>query len=710
MRPPGIRSAQVQRHHGRPSAWTVPSPLLNRRRAAAAACRFSLALACVAAAVLAAAAGAFAQAPRVSAPAATSTVSPLPSSDYETRRACQAPPPGHVACMAVLLVARSPAARAHLHPLGLPAVRQPDAPSPAAGGFGLRPQDLHTAYSLPTSAVSAQTIAIVDAYNDPAAEADLRAYSEQFSLPACTSENGCFKQVNQKGETGNLPFPKSVAELEAASAGTAAEVESAEEASGWGLEISLDIETAHAVCQSCHILLIEANAPVDAYLEAAERTAETLGANEISNSWGGPEEGETPKSEASGPFDHPGTVITASAGDNGYRDWDSSFPGPVEFPAASPHVVAVGGTRLKINEEGKWVSESVWNGLGAGGGGCSTVFPAPSWQLSLSDWAAVGCNEDTRAVADVAADADPYTGVAVYDSSTPECETATEPVLHWCTLGGTSLASPIVASVFALAGGSGGVSYPAATLYANALAAPEALHDVKVGSNGKCGKAPKPKGLSGCSAEEEAASCSGDLICLAASGYDGPTGVGTPDGITDFQPAAAGGKEEPPPGSEGSGGGSPPGGGSGGSSPPGGGSPPGPVSGEPPGTTPPGPGEDEGAEVEEEGQASAAGSVTISGLSLTPASWAAAARHHLGQLAFTFTASAAVHVRVTLSRRVMSRRRVHWHPLHRSATIAASSGRNSGRLATGPLAPGTYRLTLTTAHGPARSLVIRVRP
>ena len=448
------------------------SSLLDIRRATTVARPLLLALAYVACAVLAGPTAAL----------AATTSSPLPPGEYETRRACETPLPGRASCMAEVLVARSAAARAHLHPLGVPAISQPQAPSPAAGNFGLRPQDLHAAYSLPTSAPTAQTIAIVDAYNDPTAESDLQSYDEAFSLPACTAANGCFTQVNQHGETSNLPFPKTTGELETASKGSPAEVENAEEAAGWALEISLDIETAHAVCQSCHVLLAEAAEPVDLDLEAAEHAAESLGATEISNSWGGPEEGTTAH-EAAGPFNHAGTVITASAGDNGYLDWNDGL-GAVEFPAASPHVVAVGGTRLKLGPGSAWAGETVWNGDGAGGGGCSTIFPAPSWQLSLSSWSAVGCS-GTRAVADVSADADPYTGVAVFDTTGSECETPykegkTEHVLNWCTLGGTSLASPIVASVFALAGGSGGVSYPASSLYANALTTPSALHDVIV--------------------------------------------------------------------------------------------------------------------------------------------------------------------------------------------------------------------------------------
>ena len=671
---------------------SVHSPPLDIRRATGVARPFRVALACVACALLWGAVGALAAG---SAPAATA--SPLPPGEYETRRVCESPAPGRAACMASVLVGRSAAARAHLHPLGLPATNQPAVPSPAAGDFGLRPSDLHAAYSLPTSAPSAQTIAIVDAYNDPAAEADLRTYDEALSLPACTTENGCFKQVNQKGETSNLPFPKTLGALETARKGSAAEIESAAEATGWGLEISLDIETARAVCQSCHVLLVEADEPVDLDLEAAEHAAETLGATEISNSYGGPEEG-TLAHELAGPYNHAGTVITASAGDNGYLDWNSGL-GAVEFPAASPHVVAVGGTRLKLGAGSSWSGETIWNGDGAGGGGCSTIFGAPSWQLSLSNWSAVGCS-GTRAVADISADADPYTGVAVSDSTSPECETSytegkTKHVLHWCTLGGTSLASPIIASVFALAGGSAGVSYPASTLYANALATPSALHDVTSGSNGECDEPFNPSnGISGCTIEQEAAACSSHRICLAGSGYDGPSGLGTPAGLNAFEAQPGTPKEEGAGGSEG------------GSGPVGGGSPPGshgPVGGE---SATPEPGEDEGEDEEEE--ATAAGSGTISALVLSSATTAGAARHHLAELDFTFTASAPVKVHVTLARKTTGHHRTHWHTLRRSATIAATGGHNSGKLATGSLKPGTYRLTLTTPHGPARSVVLRV--
>ena len=476
---------------------------------------------------------------------AAGSVSPLPRSDYTVRAVCAAAARGRGGCLALQLVPRTAAARARRHPLGLVRSAPLTAPSPGAGAFGLRPQDLHAAYGLPTSVSGAQTVALVDAYNDPTAEADLKAYDEEFALPACTAGNGCFKQVNQNGETGNLPFPKTMTELETARKGTRAAREEAEEATGWDLEISLDIEVAHATCESCEVLLVEANVPSYEDLETAEQSAAVLGAGEVSNSWAGPEVGETPELESASPFDHKGIVITAASGDDGYLDWyapNVSERGYVNYPASSPHVVAVGGTRLSLGVGSAWASETVWNGDGATGGGCSVVFTAQPWQQSVSGWSGVGCGAK-RAVADVAADADPYTGVAVHDTS-PECEYRYEEakvkhVLYWCTIGGTSVASPLIASVFALAGGASGVEYPAKTLYQNELKSPGSLHDVTTGSNGECTKPFSETGLSGCTTTEEAKSCASKGICLAGPGYDGPTGVGTPDGIAAFKPPAA---------------------------------------------------------------------------------------------------------------------------------------------------------------------------
>lgn len=455
------------------------------------------------------------------APTAHRVVAPLPASDYALRSTCAAPEPGHAACMAVELVPQSAEAKAHARPLGRPR-RIPLArtagevcspPSAAEGCYGLRPQDLHSAYDLPASAPSEQTIALVDAYDDPNIEADLKVYDEEFDLPACTSGNGCFRKVDQNGAASPLPSREGE----------------------WSVEIALDVEIAHAVCQSCRIVLVEAQSASYANLETAEQTAAEMGAQEISNSWAGGE----PVIDSSA-FEHPGVVITAAAGDNGYLNWDDpELSSSASYPASSPHVVAVGGTRLDLTAAGAWEGETVWNGGssserkagGAGGSGCSARYPAPAWQLSLSNWSAVGCGS-YRAVADVSADADPYTGVAVYDS-TPLSNGKTP---KWFTLGGTSLSSPLIAATFALAGGGGGVEDPARTLYTRALAEPGLLHDITSGSDGACARPVAGDGLAGCTSAEEAQSCSMRAICLAGAGYDGPTGLGTPEGIGAFTP------------------------------------------------------------------------------------------------------------------------------------------------------------------------------
>ena len=320
----------------------------------------------------------------------------------------------------------------------------------------------------------------------------------------------------------------------------------------------------------------------------------------------------------------------------------------------------------------------MWNGQGATGGGCSLNFKAQPWQSSVSDWSAVGCGEQ-RAVADVSADADPYTGVAVYDSQ-PDAGGRT-----WRPVGGTSLASPLIASVFALAGGAHGVSYPAQTLYENELKSPGSLHDVVSGSNGECTAVPVGEGESGCPASEEAESCSAQAICLARPGYDGPSGVGTPDGIGAFR---LGGPE--PSGA--------PGGASGGqTSNPGASSPPSGSGGSTSAASP---------------AASSPQLIpTLTGLSLTTRSIVALnrARPKISLLAFAFTLNAAARVHVTLAKRIRVRGHTRWHQLGRTLTIAAKKGRNGGRLSgSGTLAPGIYRLTLTPLDGTARSMVFKI--
>ena len=366
-------------------------------------------------------------------------------------------------------------ARCHAHVIvdahGLPA----SGSSPS--GYG--PAQFHGAYALPTvspSSAPAQTVAIVDAYDDPSIRTDLTRYDKTFGipdLPTCgsTLTNDCFAKVDQSGVASPLPGANS----------------------GWALEIALDVETAHQICQSCKVLLVEANSSGGADLDAAEDTAARLGATEISNSWGTESEysGETAEN---GHFNHPGIAITVAAGDNGYNHFG--------FPAASPDVIDVGGTTLKVTLSGSgytWAGEETWSGSGSG---CSGYFTAQSFQEAAAGFSLTGCGH-ARGVADVAADANPETGAAVYDSTRYQGRSG------WLQVGGTSLASPLIASTYAVAGNAASVAYPAALPYGNA----GALHDVTAGaSTGRCAT----------------------TACKPAIGYDGPTGLGTPNGVSAF--------------------------------------------------------------------------------------------------------------------------------------------------------------------------------
>ncbi len=323
------------------------------------------------------------------------------------------------------------------------------------GGYG--PCDLQSAYKLytPSSTLGAgRTVAIVDAYDDPSAASDLNTYRAQFGLPSVN-----FTKINQNGVAGSYPSANG----------------------GWAQEISLDLDMVSAICPECSILLVEANSATFTDLGTAENTAAAWpGVVAISNSWGGSESsGETSQDST---FDHPGIAITASAGDSGYG---------VEYPAASRYVTAVGGTTLTKASTTRGWSETVWSGTGSG---CSAYEPQMSWQANLGSCL-------NRTVGDVAADANPNTGVAVYDSY------AYQGLSGWLVFGGTSVASPIVASVYALSGNttSTGASYA----YSHA----SSLFDVTSGSNGSCG---------------------GSYLCTGEVGYDGPTGLGTPNGTGAF--------------------------------------------------------------------------------------------------------------------------------------------------------------------------------
>jgi hypothetical protein len=321
----------------------------------------------------------------------------------------------------------------------------------------------------------------------------------------------------------------------------------------------------------------------------------------------------------------------------------------------------------------------------------------------------VGCGT-FRASADVSADADPSTGVNIYDS-TPYTEAGKVTVPAWGPIGGTSVAAPIIASMFALAGGAHGVAYPAETLYSH-MGSPS-LHDVIAGGNGEC-----RDNYSGCSGSlNSPLDCgAGVWICNATVGRDGPTGIGTPNGIGTFEPgeiSSKGGEEgepkrSPPEETSQSQGARSEAGGSKGSEGSGvqplGGSSSGSASGGPAGA-PIGPAARSGS-----ASGTKAGA-RISALALT-ATARIALRHGrpaVTQLAFSLRASQAVTVYVTLAVRVRAGRHAHWRLLPSSLSFAAVKGLNRRRLhGAAKLAPGPYRLIFTPAGGTSRSLAFRV--
>jgi subtilase family serine protease len=323
---------------------------------------------------------------------------------------------------------------------------------------GYYPCDLQLAYSLPVNLGTGQTIALVDAYDDPNAEADLGVYRTTFGLPPCTTANGCFKKVNQTGQQSNYPAANS----------------------GWATEESLDLDMASAVCPNCHLILVEANSNANANLYAGVDEAVTLGATEVSNSYAGGEYSSETTDDVH--YNHPGVVITASAGDGGYQEG-------TQYPAASQYVTAVGGTSLSQAANARGWTETVWSNSATQGtgSGCSAYEPKPSWQSDA------GCSK--RMGNDISAVADPYTGVAVYDTYSSS---------GWEVVGGTSASSPIVAAMYALAGNAARVNYGSYPYLHSGF-----LNDVTTGSNGTCTPA---------------------YFCTAEIGYDGPTGLGTPDG------------------------------------------------------------------------------------------------------------------------------------------------------------------------------------
>ncbi len=323
-------------------------------------------------------------------------------------------------------------------------------------GGGFSPADLQQAYGAQGLSVSSQTVGIVDAYDDPNAESDLAEYRSHYGLSSCTTSNGCFKKVNESGVQGSYP---------------AANAE-------WATEISLDLDMASAICPGCKILLVEASSNSFTDLGTSENTAASLGSTEISNSFAGSDCECT--SYDSKYFNHPGIPMTAASGDHGYQ---------VNYPASSPNVLAVGGTTLTPAKNFRDYAESAWSGTGSG---CSAYEPKPVWQTDGS------CSHKTNN--DISAVADPNTPVSIYDTYSQS---------GWILEGGTSAASPIVASIMAFANGYNRSLGPDAFYETAKENGTGVLDDVVSGSNGSCG---------------------GTYLCTAGPGYDGPTGLGSPYG------------------------------------------------------------------------------------------------------------------------------------------------------------------------------------
>jgi sugar lactone lactonase YvrE len=364
-------------------------------------------------------------------------------SELRPYEVCPPPTKGHVSCLAI--GAPDPA---KLQAAGQPLPTYEG--SGVSGGFS--PSDLRSAYGLPSEGGEGKTVAITIAYDDPTAEEDLATYRSYYGLSSCTTANGCFQKVNQKGEAKNYPEPDA----------------------GWALETSLDLDMVSAICPQCHILLVEADRNELEDLGPAVEKAAGLGADAISNSWATEEfSGEDSFNSY---FDHPGIPTLFATGDWGYG---------VYYPAASPDVVAVGGTSLKKDKSSRGWAETAWSGTGSG---CSAYQEKPTWQDDD------GCAK--RTVSDVAAVSDPQTPVSVYASYGGS---------GWSLVGGTSAATPILAGVEALSSGEARAAGPAA--FARVGRAGE-LFDPSDGENGVCA----------------------NYLCHGEAGYDGPTGWGTPDG------------------------------------------------------------------------------------------------------------------------------------------------------------------------------------
>ena len=453
-------------------------------------------------------------------------------------RLCATAKPGKMSCLAMRLVTKKVSAdqaqKMEAAGMARPASATPAVAFGPAGGYS--PGQLAKAYGVNAGGSTSQTVAIVDAYDDPTVLADLNTFNDQYGLPHETSTS--FKVVNQ---TGGSTLP------------TADQ--------GWAGEITLDVQAVRGLCHKCKILLVEADSNNNPDLAAAVDYAAAR-AKIVSNSYGGP---EAPSDPQVGDYNHPGVAILASTGDDGWYGWDhfnesnpsDSVP---SVPASYNTVIGIGGTTLNLNPDGTRAAESVWNdngpgdawgynlssALGAAGSGCSTIYGPKLWQQKVSGYATLGCGSSSRNGVDLAAEADYFTGFDICqnygNTNSSDC--------GWETIGGTSLSSPLVAAMWGLAGGPAGVKYPALTLYGHYKSDNAHLYDVKVGSTALCGGtspvycfgSANPNVALGAGLVDCAWGSSGTAVlanryqCNAKPGYDGVSGVGTPKGTNPFKP------------------------------------------------------------------------------------------------------------------------------------------------------------------------------
>ncbi len=322
---------------------------------------------------------------------------------------------------------------------------------------GFSPAQIIKGYGFPSNLQGAgQTIAIIDAFDNPNVESDLLTFTNTYGLPACTTANGCFKKIYASGSqpTGDTD---------------------------WGLEMSLDVQWAHAIAPLAKIILIE-TADASSSLFDAIQVAINNNATVISCSWGGPEySGEQSLDSI---FQNSPIPVVVSSGDSGAG---------VNYPAASPYVLSVGGTALTLNSDGSYLSEVAWSGSS---GGISAYETVPSYQSNFPIPQNPGSK---RGVPDVSYNAAQNTGFSVYDSYGQG---------GWLVVGGTSAGAPQWAALIAIVNGAAGKNMTSAnmSIYTAALSNYSTMfHDITSGQNGSCG-----------------------YYCQAQTGYDYVTGLGSP--------------------------------------------------------------------------------------------------------------------------------------------------------------------------------------